>query len=145
MLKVGIDFADILKVSEEELVYITGIKDEKAAVHALLAQNIGMIMVTKGPFGTTAYTKNANADCLSFLGLKVIDTTGAGDACFGSFVWTFLQSEKPIEALTNADLFGFQRVANAVAGLSVTKRGGISSLPTAQAVADFIERENLNV
>lgn len=137
-IKQGIDAADILKVSEEELVLVTDIEDEVEAVASLHARGVKMVVVTKGGDGTIVYTKHASAACAARKGLKVIDTTGAGDACFGAFVWEYLASGKDIDALNADDLYAFQRVANAVAGLTVTVRGGISSIPTAEAVAALL-------
>jgi ribokinase len=65
-------------------------------------------------------------------GLKVVDTTGAGDAFVGGFAAGFVQSR--------GDLVAAARHGNAVAALSVTRFGTAPSMPTAAEIATFLRR-----
>lgn len=63
-----------------------------------------------------------------------IDTTGAGDIFGGSAVSRLLELEKPIDALTEADLAYIGCFAATAASLSTEASGGIPSIPEKDAV-----------
>jgi ribokinase len=65
-------------------------------------------------------------------GLKVVDTTGAGDAFVGGFAAGYV--------LFRGDLVAAARHGNAVAALSVTKFGTAPSMPTAAETRRFLRR-----
>jgi ribokinase len=65
-------------------------------------------------------------------GLKVVDTTGAGDAFVGGFAAGFVQFR--------GDIVASARHGNAVAALSVTKFGTAPSMPKAAEVALFLRK-----
>ena len=73
--------------------------------------------------------RNACGHVPSLSGIKVIDTTGAGDIFGGSTVWKLLQLQKAPEALNAEELTDVVRFACTAAGLSTTRSGGISSVP----------------
>ena len=66
---------------------------------------------------------------------KVVDTTGAGDIFGGSAVWKLLQQKAP-EMLNEEEVRSITEFAGASAGLSTTKPGGISSVPTLEQVLE---------
>ena len=59
---------------------------------------------------------------------KVLDTTGAGDAFNGAFAYALSKNLNNKEALT---------FANKVAGISTTKLGAASSMPTLNEVEEY--------
>ena len=96
-----------------------------------------LVFVTCGADG--CFFKNAAAEgkVPSLSGIKVIDTTGAGDIFGGSAVWKLLQLGKAPEMLNEAELTDVVRFACTSAGLSTTRSGGISSVPE---YAEVLER-----
>ena len=70
----------------------------------------------------------------SLSGIKVVETTGAGDIFGGSAVWKLLQLNKAPEAMTEEELRDAVRFACTAAGISTTRSGGISSIPTYEEV-----------
>lgn len=76
--------SDILKFSEDELFLYTGKDDLDAAVRAVGKTN-GLIVVTRGERGSVCYGTESVVEAV---GERVtpVDTTGAGDAFFGTFV-----------------------------------------------------------
>ncbi|MPN45504.1 hypothetical protein SDC9_193071 [bioreactor metagenome] len=60
---------------------------------------------------------------------NAIDTTGAGDAFFGGFLYRFLCSEKALKDITLEDAADYARFGNATASLCVEQRGGIPAMP----------------
>lgn len=137
-LAVGNGFADIVKASEEELQLITGESDEKHGAQALLQQGVQMVLITRGAEGSAVYTQAAYTFAPAYNDIQAVDTTGAGDTCFGTFLAGMLKLRKAPDALNADELENLLRTSNAAAGLSVTKLGGISSIPTAAEVDAFL-------
>ncbi|KAI5559400.1 hypothetical protein POPTR_017G126300v4 [Populus trichocarpa] len=131
------DTADIIKISEEEISFLTKGEDpyDDAVVRKLCHPNHKLLLVTEGPEGCRYYTKEFNG---RVKGLKVdaVDTTGAGDA----FVAGILsQLAKDLSLLQNEDrLREALMFANACGALTVKGRGAIPALPTREAVHNAI-------
>lgn len=60
---------------------------------------------------------------------KIIDKTGAGDAFWGAFISSFIEGGIPLAKLSVEDVIKYADRANIVAALSISKRGGIPSMP----------------
>ena len=88
-----------------------------------------LVFVTCGADG--CYFKNSRAAGRepALPGLRIADTTGAGDIFGGSAVWKLLQTDKAPEDLDEAELREIVSFACRAAGLSTMKHGGISSVP----------------
>lgn len=123
-----IPLADILKVSEEELLDITGIADEKKAVESLFQGNVKLIFVTKGKGGASAYTKTVSAWEPTDTKSKVVDTTGAGDSFIGTVLYQLLG--RGTQPFTEEELSEIMRTANRVATIVVSREGAIPAMPT---------------
>jgi fructokinase len=144
-----IPYADILKVSDEELSFITGIEDEEAAIKSLFRGSVEMIVYTKGSKGAYVYTKNATAYAES-MKVKAVDTTGAGDAFIGSFLYcleTWMRENDIVlsDISSNEDLFSrlteekleqMLIFSNRYCGKSVMHNGAIESYPTLEEMEE---------
>ncbi len=130
----GLCQADVVKISDEEVEFLFGLSPEAGAKHILENYGVKLVFVTCGADG--CFFKNANAEGMipSLRGIKVIDTTGAGDIFGGSAVWKILQLGKAPDALNEAELREIVIFACTSAGLSTTRPGGISSVPECQDV-----------
>lgn len=130
----GLQYADVVKISDEEVDFLLGLGVEEGAQYILEHFSVQLVFVTCGADG--CYFKNAVAagHVPSLAGIKVVDTTGAGDIFGGSAVWKLLQSGKAPEQLNEAQLREVVRFACTSAGLSTTKPGGISSVPEYEQV-----------
>ena len=125
----GLTQADVVKISDEEVEFLFGLGGEDGAKYILDNFGVKLVFVTCGADG--CFFKNAAAEgkVPSLSGIKVIDTTGAGDIFGGSAVWKLLQTGKAPEELNEAQLRDITAFACTSAGLSTTKSGGISSVP----------------
>ena len=134
----GLTQADVVKISDEEVEFLFGLGMEAGANHILENFGVKLVFVTCGADG--CFFKNANAEghVPSLQGINVIDTTGAGDIFGGSAVWKLLQTGKAPESLTESELREIVTFACTAAGLSTTKSGGISSVPSLDAVTTLI-------
>lgn len=129
--------AHILKISDEELEFITGEKDIKKALPGLLKGNTRMVIYTKGSEGAECYTEAASASARG-MKVKAADTTGAGDGFIGAFL--FCLSRDGVDAGAAALLSGekmreYLDFANRFCGISVTRNGAIASYPTLEEMA----------
>ena len=125
--------ADVVKISDNEVEFLWNCTPEEGAEKLLSEFGVSLAMVTLGPDGCLLKTKNASfrAACPK---VHPIDTTGAGDIFGGSAVSRLLELEKPIDALTEADLAYIGRFAATAASLSTEASGGIPSIPKKEAV-----------
>lgn len=124
--------SDILKVSDEELEFITGITDAKNAIDSLFKGNVKLVIYTCGADGAYAFTKNTSAFAPSEK-VPVSDTTGAGDGCIGSFLWKLLQKNISVENLENIDsdiLEECLKFSSKFCSISIGRSGAIASYPS---------------
>lgn len=130
----GLAQCDVLKISDDELLFLTGEHDFDAGAAKLNAQfpNLQLVNVTAGAQGSISYYQGLRVfqPGLSLGG--VIETTGAGDT-FCACVLNFLL-EHGLEQLTSEDLSRMLRFANAAAYLVTTRRGAIRSMPEPEQV-----------
>ena len=134
----GLDHADVVKISDEEVEFLWGIKDEKEAADLLIGKyGVKLAMITLGPKGAYVENKNASARALS-PAVKVVDTTGAGDIFGGSAVSQLLKTGKAPEELNAAELERIVKFASTAASLSTQKPGGIPSIPEEKEVMDLL-------
>ena len=129
--------ADVVKISDNEVEFLWNCTPEEGADKLLSEFGVSLAMVTLGPDGCLLKTKNVSfrAACPK---VHPIDTTGAGDIFGGSAVSRLLELEKPIDALTEADLAYIGCFAATAASLSTEASGGIPSIPEKEAVLKAI-------
>ena len=132
-------YADILKISEDEIEFITEIKDEKIAIEWLLSIGLKILLITRGQNGVSAYY---NSHEMTVPGFRVIveDTTGAGDAFIGSFIYKLSISNVDIDHIPNEDMNEMLLFSNAVAALTTTQKGAISAMPSKDTVEKFLSK-----
>lgn len=124
----GMDSANLLKISEEELEFLTGGDD----VAPLWRDSMEVICVTYGAQGAVAHLKDGASSAHGGYAVAAIDTTGAGDAFVAAMLVGILQNRADWQARL-PEILDF---ANAVGALTCLGKGAIPSLPTmAQARA----------
>ena len=133
--------ADIVKISDEEIAWLWGLSPEEGAQKVLNEYGVSLVYATLGPKGCHAATKNCTVTVASPSGIRVVDTTGAGDIFGGSAMSRFLQCGKTPAELTAEDLRNIVRFACTAASLSTQKHGGITSVPDREAVEQLLNAE----
>lgn len=124
--------AHVLKISDEELEFITGCGTIEEALPGLLAGNTKLVIYTKGSEGAACYTAGASGYAASQR-VQAVDTTGAGDGFIGAFLYCLAKDGVTVEglsALTKEQMERYLRFANCFCGISVTRHGAIASYPT---------------
>lgn len=139
-IKSVLNRVDILKVSEDELEFITGVKDFEKGSKILYDQyGINIILVTRGSNGCYYRHKDFTGSKPAFKNLKTVDTTGAGDAFLGGFLYFVLS--KGMCEVSNIDISLLETsiiFASAVAAICTTRRGAIPAMPNISEVSDLI-------
>lgn len=126
-----IPMAHVLKISDEELEFLTGTEDIEKAKEKLFVGNVEMILYTKGADGAQCYTRLRKGEAASKK-VKAIDTTGAGDGFIGSFLYQLYSNGITAENLadvTEEQMVKFLTFSNTFSGISVQKKGAIASYP----------------
>jgi len=134
--------ADIIKVSDEEVQFLTGgdDKDEKV-VMSLFHENLKLLLVTDGPEGCRYYTPGFKGSVKSFK-VATIDTTGAGDAFVAGLLHR-LASNKAL--LSNEqELRSALQFACACGAITTTERGAIPAMPDMPSAEKFM-RDNMQI
>ena len=104
-----------------------------AALHAL-CRTLGpaTVIVTLGRKGCFVSQRESHAQIPAYTGIRVVDTTGAGDAFVGGFAAGLVKFE--------GDVLAAAHFGNAVAALSVTKPGTAPSMPTKAEISGFLKK-----
>ena len=134
----GLSQADIVKIADNEIEFLTGTADFDKGAAALRERfgNIRLLNVTAGANGSYAYHQDKRVFVPSFLLGGTIETTGAGDT-FCASVLNFAL-ERGLEGLSRDDLRDMLRFANAAAYLVTTKKGAIRSMPEKDEVESIL-------
>lgn len=126
----GLGQADVVKISDDEVDFLFGLDPASGAEHICKTYGPKLVFVTCGADGCVYKNARAAGHVPGLAGLDVADTTGAGDIFGGSAVFMLLRTGKAPEDLTGRELEDIARFACASAGLSTTRPGGISSVPS---------------
>lgn len=130
----GLEQADVVKLSREELKFLLNEDGPEAARQLLEDYGLRLLFVTLGERGCY-FTNGSCCGRVQALGnLCVRDTTGAGDIFFGVALSRLLAREKAPEQLTEAELCEDVTFACTAAGLSAEQPGGLSSIPDLEEV-----------
>lgn len=135
----GLARCDILKIADSELTFLAECADFDGGCQSLLAKypNIRLLLLTLGKQGCRGYMGGLTAARPTFLQVRAVDTTGAGDTFLGSCLYHVL--EGGLDSLADearlADMLTF---ANAAATLVSARKGAIMAMPDRQDVEDLI-------
>lgn len=119
--------ADLIKVSSDELEFITGYLDTTQAIQSLFVGSVKYVILTQGALGSTFYSKEGLLLHMPGLKVDVKDTTGAGDAFIGCFLSEMIKVDL---VFTESNILHALKVANTKAALTTTQFGGMSAIPT---------------
>lgn len=139
MMEYGFQYCDMLKISDNEIQFVTGKKDYDEGIRILQEKyQIPLIFLTMGKEGSRAYYRDIRAEKKGFI-VKAIETTGAGDTFCGCSIHGLLTNG--LDHLTEEKLEDILTYANAGAALITMKKGAIRSMPEPEHIETLI-REN---
>jgi fructokinase len=128
--------AQVIKVSADELAFLSDTSDITASVRRLWHDDLRLLVVTRGAQGCMYFTRELRGEVAGFQ-VDAVDTTGAGDGFMAGLLKGALAS--PSVFFDEAYLRIVCRYANAVGALTTTQRGAIPALPTHEAVSQLLE------
>lgn len=135
-MEYGCQHCDILKISDNEIVFLTGCSDyDQGAAYLQATYGIPLILLTLGKDGSRAYYKNLRVSC-DGVNCQSIETTGAGDTFCGSVLSHIL--DWGIADLSQQQLSQMLQFANAAAAIVTTRRGAITSMPDPSEVEALV-------
>lgn len=126
-------YADIVKLSEDEIPFILGDISKEEAAKELL-KTAKEVIITLGYRGSLLYTREKTLKQKP-LQIRCVDSTGAGD----TFIGTYLRY-RAISSLENA-----LKLASIASAIVCTKKGVMSALPTEEEVFSVLLKDEFNV
>jgi len=137
----GLSVCDILKISDNEIEFMTGTTDIDAGIAKIREQyNILLIFATLGKDGSKAYYKDICVYVKGFSNPATIETTGAGDTfCANALNYVL---EHGIDSLTEENLKELLIYANAAASLITTRKGALCVMPSKEEIENYLNRNN---
>lgn len=125
----GMAHCDILKISDNEIQWLTGLEDFSDGIHWIQDRfpNIRLILLSMGRDGSRAYSGDTMAQVPAFTCVDAIETTGAGDTFFGGVLHHVLQWG--LRAYSKDELRQMLFFANAAAAIITTKKGALRVMP----------------
>lgn len=137
-MEYGFGKCDILKISDNEIQFVSGKEDyDEGIAYLQETYNIPLILLTMGKDGSRAYYKGMRVERPGF-SVKAIETTGAGDTFCGSSLNYLVDHD--FESLTEEQLGEMLTFANAAAALVTTKKGAIKAMPVKEEVLELIQK-----
>ena len=136
-IRYGLGHCDILKISDNEIQWLTGEEDFDKGITVLKSEfDIPLILLSMGKDGSRAYTDKLRVEVPAFVQEHVIETTGAGDtfcACILNYVlehgWREYTEDELKEMLT---------FANAAASIITTRKGALRVMATREEVENML-------
>lgn len=129
----GLKHCHILKISDDELVWLTGEHNYDKAVEKLRTEfSIPLILLSMGSAGSRAYCGDETAQMPPFLSENTIETTGAGDTFMGCMLHGIL--DKGYQNLSKRDMEEMLAFANAAASIITTRKGALRVMPKEEEI-----------
>ncbi len=130
----GLKYCDILKISDNEIQWLTGRKDYTEGVAWIRERypHIRLILVSMGREGSRAYCGGSIVEVPAHLQENTIETTGAGDTFCGCVLHYIC--EKGLDGLSDEDLKEMLTFANAAASIVTTRKGALRVMPTPEEI-----------
>ena len=141
----GLSKCDVLKISDNEIQWLTGKRDFSEGVQAIRkTYHIPLILVSMGKAGSRAYYKEPDSgdeglmvEAGSFILEETIETTGAGDTFDGCILHSIL--DKDLYHLQKQDLTEMLQFANAAAAIITTRKGALRVMPDMEEIVHLIK------
>jgi sugar/nucleoside kinase (ribokinase family) len=141
-----LSWADVVKINEDELDFLTGSRDTQAADALRQEHNIPMLIITLDSRGAYFTTPKGGRHVAGF-GVELVEATGAGDGFNSGIIGGLLplvkNSQDKREALLNIEpqvLVDIVRAANAIGAITCTKPGAIPALPSKAELETFLQK-----
>lgn len=138
VIKTVLGKVDILKISREELIFLTQVEELENGVEQIKNKNgIKLVLITDGDNG--AYFYKDELHHVPTKEIDAVDTTGAGDAFVSAFLNRIDKCSQNLEELNKIKIEKFCQFANYCSSLVITKEGAMTKLPYIKDVKEFLK------
>lgn len=134
-----IDYADIIKISDDEIRFLFDTEDIDAVKVFLFKKGVKRFIYSKGKDGVILFTPSAKYEVNGY-NVSTIDTTGAGDSLIGAILTELLQkniSKDKLLVLKDEEYNSILDFANLYAAHTTTKKGAIPALANKKEIMQF--------
>jgi fructokinase len=137
----AIEPVHLLKVSSEEMEFLTGHKALSRGMKALNGYCDALVLVTMGSGGAAFRWRRTEGEIPGFA-VRAVDSTGAGDGFVAGFLSCLLKNSGDLRKFhTDKEAIArWIKFANAVGALATTKPGAIPSFPGTTQVTALMEK-----
>ena len=138
-IRYGLSVCDVLKISDDEIVFLTDTDDVDAGIELIRRQyDIPRMCATMGKNGSKAYYKNIAVSRETFLDVNTIETTGAGDTFMACVLNAVL--ENGLDGFDEQKLYTMLTFANAASSIITTRRGALKVMPEKTEILNFLTK-----
>lgn len=136
----GMAHCDILKISDNEIQWLTGEEDYDKGIDWIRRRfpNIQLILLSMGREGSRGYCGKVRVEVPAVTNVKAIETTGAGDTFFAGVLHHVLQWE--LRPYTEEELGKMLSFANAAAAIVTTRKGALRVMPEEAEIRKLMEQ-----
>ncbi len=136
VVREAITLADVVKFSDDELLFLTGSDTLEQGVEALKPFKNTLALITQGAKGALVLFEKTQ-QLIASQAVSPVDTTGAGDAFVGGLLAKLSQYNdwQQLEVIHSA-----VKWANGCGALATTQKGAMTALPSYQALEEYIQR-----
>ena len=135
----GLKYCDILKISDNEIQWLTGKKDYTEGILWIKERfDISLILVSMGREGSRAYYQEKMVEVKPFIQKNTIETTGAGDTFCGCVLHYIC--DHGLDHLSEENLSEMLTFANAAAALITTKKGALRVMPSVEEICSLVSK-----
>lgn len=130
----AIALADVVKFSDDELLFLTGCDSIDSALASLPQTDNQLVLITQGAKGALVVF-GGEQELQSGKPVKPVDTTGAGDAFVGGLLASLAREDQwqSADAIRRAVSW-----ANACGALATTQKGAMTALPTEKELQTYL-------
>ncbi len=130
----AVAMADVVKFSDDELLFLTETKTLEAGLAAIAQFNNTLVLITQGAKGALLISQGQQ-ELIAGKAVKPVDTTGAGDAFVGGLIAYLAQSNSwsEMEHIRQA-----VKWANSCGALATTQKGAMTALPLKDQLAQYL-------
>ena len=137
-IRYGMAHCDILKISDNEVLWFTEEKDFDSAIKKIKKEfNIPLILLSLGKNGSRAFSETGSAFCES-VKVNTIETTGAGDTFCGCILSRVLQCG--MKDFSNEELKDMLSFANAAAAIVTSRKGALKVMPEYNEITEVMKQ-----
>ena len=142
-IEYGISVCNMLKISDNEIEWLTGEVCYNRAIDILMEKypNIDLMLLSLGKEGSMAITKNKRFIVPAFIREDTVETTGAGDTfcgCVIAKVVELLNNGRTMLSMSDDEMIGMLKFANAAASIITTRKGALMVMPRREEITELI-------